>query len=546
MKFRFLPLMICFSSLLVHGQESRLFVPASTLPTKCGLQTVFETLRAARTLPPENRREGYFQRDVRQKTLLSGNVRVHYDTTGLDAGAMLDNLFRPIPGTADQFADSVAAIANAVWNLETTALGYLPPPNDGGQGGGIEYDIYVVDLGNTYGQTLTETQLDNEPDGNRFTTFIEIDNDFTFVSPTTNRGLPGMRVTIAHELHHAIQLGSYGLWTDHIYFYEMTSTWMEDVAYTDVNDYYQYLFSTQSQFSHPETPFTESAPIMYSRAVWGHFIAARFGRDTMRRTWELVTDGPPLPAIELALREQVATIGIREAFSEWTLWNYFTGSRYDASYYPEGQDYPLVVESEVDFVAPEDTLSSLLAPLATNYATILSNNAPLTLALSNIDLDQALLGVSDPFPYSFILSTTQIDQRYKPTPSGLFVKLDVQDPFEWWTWAIVNGLVIALGDTVPPFVSASAFPNPFLSDGSILLNIPIESNLPVTGTLYIFSADLDLIFSSTTSSQSEQGRQVMQWDGRSNSSEIAQSGVHFFVVSLPDQILRGKFALIKR
>jgi len=72
----------------------------------------------------------------------------------------------------------------------------------------------------------------------RWTSDIDIDNDF-IGSKYNAKGIQALRVTAAHEFHHAIQYG-YGWWGER-YPYELTSTWMEDVVYTDVNDYYQYL-----------------------------------------------------------------------------------------------------------------------------------------------------------------------------------------------------------------------------------------------------------------------------------------------------------------
>jgi uncharacterized protein YjaZ len=39
---------------------------------------------------------------------------------------------------------------------------------------------------------------------------MTIHKDFSFVTPDSNRGLRAMKVTVAHEYHHAIQLGNYG------------------------------------------------------------------------------------------------------------------------------------------------------------------------------------------------------------------------------------------------------------------------------------------------------------------------------------------------
>jgi len=539
-----------FVQLIIRGLS---FSQAFGQPVKCGFPAVAEAVREGRRLqegkPPDYRT--LFQREERQKSFTLGNVRVHYDTSGTDAAAMLDQLFRPIPGSADQFADSVAAIANSVWELETLVLGYLPPPEDGSEGGGPEYDIYVLDLsGQIYGRTQPETPLDNLADGGRFTSFIEIDNDFVFVQPSYNKGLPALRVTLAHELHHAIQIGKYSYWIDHVYYHEITSTWLEDVAYTDVNDYYQYLYTSQSQFAAPEIPFTSNDPgIIYSRAVWGHYIAKRFGQEAMRRIWEVSFEAtvPPLVAIDAALREQPFNADLQDGFGEWSVWNYFTGDRHDAQYYPEGAAYPLVEETTFPFNTPSDTLDEVLSPLSATYHSITSDASPLTLMTSNVDWETALSGITTPVPYTYYLNTLALDNQYKPTLAGIFVKREVDDAFDWQTWAVVNGLVTLLGDSLPQTAASVPFPNPFLVDGTSILNIPIGSMSPVMDVEFlIFSSDMDLVFSATMDSRSERGRQVMQWNGRNSEMGLAQSGIYFYVVNLPDGVVKGKVALIRK
>jgi hypothetical protein len=522
------------------------FRDAASLPEKCGLPLVVEELKARtlRAAPVE----GAFERTQRQKQIRVGNVRVHYDTTGRDAAAMLDGNYQPIPGSANRFADSVASIANRVWAFETAVLGYLAPPPDGVEGGGPEYDIYVRNLGSTYGSTYTETPIDNVPDGGRFTSYLEVDNDFVFVTPQTNRGLPSLRVTLAHELHHAIQLGSYGLWYEHTYYYEISSTWIEDVAYTEVNDYYQYLFSTQSQFATPQVPFTTSSLIAYSRGIWGHFVAAKYGRDAVRRSWELMQEFaiPPVTAIDEALREEPYGTSLADAFTEWSLWNYFTGTRATPEYYPEGEEYPEISELISTYTPPADTMTTLLPSLAAAYRSITSAGAPLTLVTSNISWNQDPGRNDTVQSVTYLLSDQNLGAGYEPTLSGIYVKRDVEDPFDWSSWAVVNGLASVLGGELPVVADEAVFPHPFVIDGTRVVNIPLGTTSPVTGDLRIYSSDMRLVFlSEQIRSRSERGLQVLQWDGHTTTGERAASGVYVYVISLPDRSpVTGKLAVI--
>ena len=86
---------------------------------------------------------------------------------------------------------------------------------------------------------------------------------------------------------HAIQIGRYSYWYNDVYFYELSATWMEDVAYTEVNDYYNYLNASWGHFRNPHREFNSGSDlIMYSRGIWGQFIEKEFTIAMMRRTWE--------------------------------------------------------------------------------------------------------------------------------------------------------------------------------------------------------------------------------------------------------------------
>ncbi|MGA9116617.1 MAG: MXAN_6640 family putative metalloprotease, partial [Bacteroidota bacterium] len=375
-------------------------------------------------------------RPATQMSILRDGVRVHYDTAGAHAPALLDGSFVRIPGTSHAYAESVAAICASVARRQTQELGYAAPPPDGGSGGGDEYDVYVQELGALYGETAPETNLG----GRRYTTFMTIDNDFVFVSPAANRGLPALRVTLAHEYHHAVQLGGYGYWGyPHIAYYEMSCVWMEDVLYPEVNDYLVYVRSSLGHFRHPHVPFPSTDIIMYSRGIWCHFLAARFAGDLMRRSWEWMAAVPPLAALDRTLREAPYQTGFQSAFAEWALWNYYTGGRADSLHYPEGREYPEVFQEPAAFTPPARRIEGALGPLAARYHQTPQTPDTLTLALANLDLDRAAAGDETESPYALILNVERPDPGYVPTGSGLFVKLEVADPGLWHNWSLVRG-----------------------------------------------------------------------------------------------------------
>ncbi len=500
---------------------------------KCGLPAISYTIKNRKHLSPEVRSalEIVLTRPVNQKSILSGRFRVHYDTTGTDAPSMLDSLYQPIPGTADQYADSVAAIANYCETFETQVLGYLPSPSDGDAGGGPEYDIYVASIGPPlYGFTTPDSVLIDKPDGGTWTSYITVDNTFQWVTPPVNRGMPALRVTLAHELHHSIQIGDYGYWTSDIFFYELTSAWMEDVVFPAVKDYLQYTSSSQGQFANPQVPFNSNDFIMYSRAIWGHFVAKRFGMNAMLRTWEDISLAPPLQAIDVALTAPPYNSSFKNAFAEWTVWNYFTGPRSDSVlYYPEGALYPEIASVSIEFVPPSQMLGGNLFILSSAYYNISFGTETLPFLVSNIEFDSAVTGYSSSFPYSYSLVENQ--------NSSISSNLIVSDPSNWYSNIIVGGNTIL-----------DPFPDPFRPNGSNVISIPVSGANPMTGTLFIFSSDMKLVYSGTISSKLSTllGGQVLQWNGIKNNNEVASSGIYIYFIQIQGQSIKGKFALLRK
>lgn len=513
---------------------------------KCGLPTVAAAWNRRDSLGADMKEQldNILQRPSLQKSVVIGFFRIHYDTVGGNTPSLLDENQNPVPETYDAYADSVGAIANYVLSFETGELGYLQPPTDNGAGGGNEYDIYISNLTSSgsgiYGSVDWETPIVSKPNGGTWTTFMNIDNDFTFVFPRTNRGLPALRVTLAHEFHHAIQIGRYGLWFGHEYFYEITSTWLEDVLYTDVNDYYNYL---PAHFTRPTESFTKAdQSIEYSRCLWGNFVAKRFGRDAMRRAWEEIQSDIPLRAMDNALQIYQSTF--RQAFAEWTLWNYFTGSRSDSlQYYPEGSHYPYVSQVPVDFNPPSRTLVGWVNTLGSRYHQVLAANDTLILILPNVNFTAGLAGDMSAYNYTLLLSNQALDESYRPTPVGVYFKLDVADPTNWSSpWAIVRGGVIP--STIPPGIP---FPNPFFADGRANLYIPVNISGPTQGQLSILTSSMDLVFSQTIDPVTPRpGQQAFAWNGRTNKGNIVQTGVYFFVLEVQGQTLNGKIAVVRK
>jgi hypothetical protein len=504
-------------------------------PIKCGLPLLAYARQNLRDLPARTAQAlGLLDvREPMETSVVLGRFRFHFDTTTIHTPALLNALHQRIPGTARAFVDSAAASMAFAAPYEVDSLGFLEPLPDGTLGGGPEYDIYIRELGFLYGYTSTDVAT---PEGGTSTTFITIDNDFIFVQPDINKGIPGLKVTLAHEYHHAIQIGRYGYRPGDIWYHEITSVWIEDVVYTAVNDYYSYLFSQRSHFRNPETTLTRrDGLIEYSRGIWGQYFTKKFGGDAMLRTWQGFGASPPVTAIDNALRTQYQS-NLRAAFGEWSLWNYFTASRANHDlYYPEGAYFPLIAETMYDLVGGHRDITGSVGCLGSKYFRVAAGRDTAAFIVTHGGSGCAGGGSTEPFTLS--VARTRPDDTYRPAAAGYFVKLSVSDPSQWVLWDIGSGGVGG------PFVEeGEAFPNPFVPGKAPF--VYLRSSEP-QGTVSVFTSDMVLVFTEYQASRTYLGQRVFVWDGKTTAGELARSGVYLFVVHGGAGTVTGKIAVVR-
>lgn len=275
----------------------------------------------------------------------SGRFRIHYAETGGDAVPSTDANGNGIP----DFVEEIGAAFEFSHQQQVGQMGFREPPDDENVDG-PEYDVYIQDLsGQGYGSTVGEA---GDPSTARrdLRSYITIDNDFEDGHFST--GVPGGQVTAAHEYFHAVQFAYRTLETaDEQFYYEACSVWMEEELYDEVNDYYQYLPVLFQSTDIPFNQFNNALIHAYGEGLWNIFLVQRFvnGRDIVRRTWEIMESGTlAIYAIDVALQEQNTSFA--NEFVEYSIWNYFTGSRADTvNFYEEAMEYPGVrINSEME------------------------------------------------------------------------------------------------------------------------------------------------------------------------------------------------------
>ncbi len=251
----------------------------------------------------------------------SGRFLIHYTLSGPNRVSEEDVDGNEVP----DYVDEVAAAFDSAYVLEVEKLGYRKPLSDDDGA----WDVYLLNMSGVYGYTYPDTRV-----GRAYTCYIEIDNNYEDSFYPT-QGLDALRVTAAHEFFHVIHFSYYGLggleW-----WMEICSTWMEDVAYTEVNDYYYYL---DYFFDYPDKRLdTKNNGHEYGACIFAHYLSKRFGPEVIRDIWEDIgasgqTDMRPF--------NRVIPGGMASVMKEFAVWNYFTGSRAQPGrYYPEGAEYP--------------------------------------------------------------------------------------------------------------------------------------------------------------------------------------------------------------
>ncbi len=537
---------IRYSAIDVKNSHS---ITSSAQPTKCGFGIVaganihFNEF----SFEKQNTIQNILSRRETETSLVSpsGIFRIHFDTTGMHA----PDYFNGDEKTIQLSVDSLAIAFDSSYNYEVNILGYDPPPSDGTDGGDDLYDVYISRLGSRfYGYT------DWESIGNgQSKSYITIDNRMDVHSP----GIAGARVTAAHEFHHAIQVGNY---RDNIgcdtYYYEITSTSMEEFVYDSVNDYYFYL---PPFFSHPNRRFTYmsscSASEGYDRVLWNVFLKEYFeqedgsnkGLELIKRSWELMRDPDrtAIEAINLAIVENGMTM--KTMFSEFGKWLYFTGYRAkENKYFSEAKDYPLIKPmASYKYIPPKKSYINTSEALSNNYMVFdLSSsgvNDTLVSIITNHDVNSASTAPYELIEYTYSLMTTGEDGSTEII-DGYYSKVESEKSHYLFESNIFNNQVVD-GTTITREEIDFAYPQPFNYSKNSFVFFPTKQSQYGIAKLSIYSTSMDLVYSDNLQIYNTE-KIVVRWDGKDNNGNNVPSGIYIYVTQSEGDLIKGKLAII--
>ncbi len=487
-------------------------------------------------LPPSQKIEiqTLMEQGTYQKDRIIGRFHFFYDTAGVNAPSLItsDSLPEPIPNTAEAFVDSAGKIFNEVYHVEVEQLGYDAPPFESGE---TQYRILIGGISD-YGLTNWDPTLNPLNPGSpapRFPCYIEINNNF---KDFYTKGMAALRVTAAHEFHHVIQIGSYGYWQDDIYAYELTSTWMEDVVYTDVNDYYQYLSWYFIGF-HGGLAFNSGAYGGYERSIWAHFLAKRFGSNIMRDVWAEMRTEAFLQSTDAVLTARGTSL--QSEFALFTYWNYFTGDRADTvKYYPEGNYYPRFQPYyTTPFSGGRAVERGDVQPLSSSMYEFDVPIDTITAIVANVDIADAENRITTTSPVLVTLvSDGSISPPYQQLANGWRIAVSVTPPL-WRYYFVDSSMQFNVAQTNP-------FPNPFRLAGVVPLSLPIQDIYANSADVYFLSSSLRLVYSAHyTILPGSQNRAIEIAAGDLKSK--LSSGIYFIIAKTVRQEYRWKVAVIR-
>ena len=460
----------------------------------------------------------------------SGYFRIHYDASGTSAPAYDETL------SAYDNAMLVAEAFDSAYSFEVNHLGFSIPPSDNEAGGDNLYDVYITNLLSYYGLTSPDSDLGN----NRVTSFINIDNNYVGSIYTTH-GVYAMRVTAAHEFHHAIQFGYIYRESD-IYFMELTSTSMEEFVFDDVNDYYGYL---PRYLNNTSRAFTRSNKgDGYDMAIWNIFLADTLGIDIIRKQWELMPSMNAVEAIQQSLNDK--NTSFFDMMNLFGIWCYYTGYRaQEGKYFEEAASYPVVKPmSSVSFSSSSKSVSLNCPPLSNTYVTFVSTDAnpdSLTVVLSNSNYKAALNTPGNTYPIEYTLFNYAVDGATK-LDSGYYCSYTPKNEF-WSTAEMRPGNVVKDGYYLPDNISF-AFPSPFIYDKNSFIYLPVKAVAYENTYLNVYSSDMDLVYSALMEIKYLYGQNLVQWNVKDNNGKELPSGVYIYALRTGDNDSSGKIVII--
>lgn len=519
---------------------------------KCGTHLVLELKNSELTPKQKLRLNKISERPTNQFSYStpSSKFTVHYDTSGEKAVSLEDSDNSGIP----DYVETMLEIFDSVYRFEIDTLGYTAPPISITLGSG-KYDIYIE---NFNGGVFAYTDSD---EGNQFNSYIRMDNNYSENSYLT-KGIEAVKVTAAHEFLHMVQFGLLGgsVLNNEIPFAEMSAVWMEDLMFDEINDYYNYLGAF---FKSPETfLFSGAGSYRFGASVWCHFLEEKFGKNIIRDIWNGVTATKRNYHFTEELLTNSYNTDFENAFNEFVIWTYFTGSRtVENNYFDEAEFYPETSYSHVfDWAGISTSVSFGTPELPTFLPPISYRNFKITKNISTeITSEFSLLPQKDKVQFlslGFANGTSQIDTL---TISSNVEKLDLN--FQENVLYLIssqfseeNDFALSLSSNKIDIAS-----DKFTLKHKEILDLRKEQELKVfvsiedcgtcTGSeipeIFVLSSSGREVKKISSYNSFENFEFSLIWDGTNSENQKVGTGVYILLARIGSKVQKSKVAVVK-
>lgn len=411
-----------------------------------------------------------------------GLFRIHYSVSGPDAVPTADGNLSGIP---DYVEECLSAMLYSR-RMFIDSFQYSQPASDAIEGGSAALDVYLLDLSKLgqggvglYGETVPENLISAGPP-ERFTTWIQIDNDFAesdlnaLNKPVfSTHGIDALRITCSHEFHHAIQIGAYGIANTQLMIYELTSTYFELRLWPTIHDWHVYVKELLLRPSN----WPMSNPQSSTGYVWGWFgsvLCANNNQSVLRKVWENIgSNQRPFEALVNACSTMLGK-PLSEIFCESIPTLYKTGARgANNPHLPNADLLPEVVLSVDAQAQPPSVLATgELRPFEVRYLrySVPSFNQSLP--------KSAVVALSWPNVGAFVSSAYDERLGYTVIATTSPMASDVViGGTEWGVRVAPNDVCYSIegSQTTQP---EQAFPHPVVLSQHVTTNFPVRGELP--------------------------------------------------------------------
>ena len=479
-------------------------------------------------------------RENMQKLLITKDQHfaIHYDITGFNAVDNRDDNNNGVP----DYIDSVAYYSELAYQKEVVELGFPFSEIDSMFSETPMYDIFIKELKNTPYYGAMQPESSSFPGNSNFrTSFMVLDNDYLEVAKFRTTGFDGLKITIFHEFHHAIQ---YYMTDNQLrVLAEMTSTFMEYRFFPEILDYVQWV---KNWFNYPEDlslTNEKSADAGYGMSIFFQFTFKKYGDGIQLELWkEIAKDMKSADALNNVLLSKSSNL--KDDFCEFVNWMYFTGdfSSQD-NYFQHATELPeLTFSDDLIFDSNKIDFSAELLPFTFSPIRLLvqsnnqTTNDTLVLMLTNTDFENAQKGQSIKKKAKYSLFKSDAANTTKLNNLQLYY-LDESDE------VFCNSALEFAGEKGIRFTDA--YPNPYKLTIDESLHIPVAeaTNVYDLVNLEIYSADMEVIYTGQKEVSVHKGNLVVNLSG--NELSNLGIGVYLFKVYDDSGSKIGKFMVKK-